>query len=339
MPTSAQIQYIQQRAQALGLDPRAVLAIAGHEGLSGGIGDGGHAFGPWQMNNAGGVLTGKFAGQTPQQINQWAWSNQGIDSALGQIAGVARGLKGSQAIQAITTRFERPANPGAEIADANARYGKTPGVTLTSPGLGRNVLTQPGGGNVISAGGGPQRQALLQQVMGGRVDFNSNQVQTPNLLAISQLRQMNSTGATGSIPHVSTAVAAAAVTGGSATGQAIAKTALSQLGQPYQYGGLAKLGHPTDCSGLLQAAAAAHGVNISRTTYTQWKEGRAVPTNALQAGDAVFFKGSDSKGNLPGHVGIYIGGGKFVEDPHTGATVTISTLAGRSDYVGARRFV
>jgi cell wall-associated NlpC family hydrolase len=175
--------------------------------------------------------------------------------------------------------------------------------------------------------------------MGQRVDFNSNQIQTPNLLAITQLRQMDATGQVGSIPHVSTQVAAAAVTGGSPTGQAIAKTALSQLGQPYQYGGQAKLGHPTDCSGLLQAAAAAHGINIPRTTYTQWQTGKAVPTNALQPGDAVFFKGSDARGNLPGHVGIYIGGGKFVEDPHTGATVTISTLAGRSDYVGARRYV
>jgi cell wall-associated NlpC family hydrolase len=337
MASAAQIQYIQQRAQALGLDPRAVLAIAGHEGLSGGIGDGGHAFGPFQENNAGGVLTGKFQGQTPQQINQWAWSNQGIDSALGQIAGVARGLKGEQAIRAITTRFERPANPGAEISDALAHYGQSGQVGLSSaPAKAGGGVVPPG---MFNAGGGASRQQLVSMLAGQRVDFNSNQVQTPNLVAISQLRQMDATGSTGSIPHASTAVAAAAVSGGSQLGQSIAKTALSQLGQPYQYGGQAQLGHPTDCSGLLQAAAAAHGISIPRTTYDQWKTGKSVPTNALQSGDAVFFKGSDPRGNLPGHVGIYIGGGKFVEDPHTGASVTISTLAGRSDYVGARRFV
>lgn len=105
------------------IDPRAELAIAAHEGLSGGIGDGGHAFGPNQLNNAGGVLTGKFAGQTPAQINQWAWSPAGIDYALQGIAKAAGGLKGLPAIQAITTRFERPANPQAEIADAAHHYG------------------------------------------------------------------------------------------------------------------------------------------------------------------------------------------------------------------------
>jgi len=35
---------------------------------------------------------------------------------------------------------------------------------------------------------------------------------------------------------------------------------------------------------------------------------------------------------------MYIGGGKFIEAPHTGADVRVSTLAGRSDYVGARRY-
>lgn len=341
MASPQQIQYIQQRATALGLDPQAVLAIAGHEGLSGGIGDGGHAFGPWQMNNAGGVLTGKFQGMTPQQINQWAWSNQGIDSALGQIAGVARGLKGSAAINAITTKFERPANPAAEIADANSRYGQFAGGGAT-PVAPSQAPSKSGAGSVGANGlisGSPARQQLLSQLMGQKVDFSSNQIQTPNLLAISQLRQMDAQGTTGSIPHASTAVAAAAVTGGSQVGQSIAKTALSQLGQPYQYGGLAKLGHPTDCSGLVQAAMAAHGISIPRTTYDQWQTGKAVPTNALQSGDLVFFKGSDARGNLPGHVGLYIGGGKFIEDPHTGATVTISTLAGRSDYVGARRYI
>lgn len=115
----------------------------------------------------------------------------------------------------------------------------------------------------------------------------------------------------------------------------IAKTALTQIGQPYQYGGPAKLGTPTDCSGLLQASARANGVNIGRTTYEQWKEGVNVPLNQLQQGDAVFF---DMTSAGPGHVGIYIGNGQIVEDPHTGATVHISELAGRGA-VGARRYV
>lgn len=105
------------------IDPQAELAITEHEGLSGGIGDGGHAFGPNQLNNAGGVLTGKFSGLSPEAINQWAWSPQGLDYALSGVGKAAGGLHGLPAIEAIATKFERPANPGAEIQDAAHHYG------------------------------------------------------------------------------------------------------------------------------------------------------------------------------------------------------------------------
>lgn len=108
------------------------------------------------------------------------------------------------------------------------------------------------------------------------------------------------------------------------------------LGDPYVWGG-AKPG-AFDCSGLLQYVWGKLGVNIPRTTYDQFRAGRAVGRNQLRPGDAVFFRGSDARGNLPGHVGMYIGGGKFIEAPHTGAVVRVASLAGRRDYAGARRY-
>lgn len=108
------------------LDPRAALAVFGTEGLSGGIGDGGHAFGPAQLNNAGGVITGKFAGQSPEQINQWAWSPAGIDYALAGINRVAAGLHGQAAINAIVSQFERPQDIPREITRATQNYGGLP---------------------------------------------------------------------------------------------------------------------------------------------------------------------------------------------------------------------
>jgi cell wall-associated NlpC family hydrolase len=108
------------------------------------------------------------------------------------------------------------------------------------------------------------------------------------------------------------------------------------LGIPYVWGGTTTKGF--DCSGLLQYAWKQAGVDIPRTTYEQFKAGTPVAKNQLQQGDAVFFKGSDSMNGLPGHVGIYIGNGKFIEAPRTGLNVRISSLAGRSDYQGARRF-
>jgi hypothetical protein len=105
-----------------GLDPRAVLAVAAHEGLGGGIGDNGTSFGPFQLHY-GGAFPSSAPHATPQQAQAWASSPQGIDYALGRINSVAGGLKGVPAIQAISSRFERPANVGAEVADAAARYG------------------------------------------------------------------------------------------------------------------------------------------------------------------------------------------------------------------------
>jgi cell wall-associated NlpC family hydrolase len=108
------------------------------------------------------------------------------------------------------------------------------------------------------------------------------------------------------------------------------------LGTPYQWGGA----HPGgfDCSGLVQFVNSKVGISTPRTTYAQWDAGTPVGKKGLQPGDAVFFTGSDPMNGKPGHEGMYIGNGKFVEAPHTGARVQVSTLAGRKDYVGARRF-
>jgi cell wall-associated NlpC family hydrolase len=117
---------------------------------------------------------------------------------------------------------------------------------------------------------------------------------------------------------------------------AVVETAKTQLGIPYQWGGEAKLGSPTDCSGLLQAVLAKYGIDIPRVTYDQFKAGRAVSREDLQPGDAVFF---DMGSRGPEHVGIYIGGNRMIEDPHTGAAVRVSDLSGRSDFAGARRYL
>lgn len=135
-------------------------------------------------------------------------------------------------------------------------------------------------------------------------------------------------------------VAAASPKIPSVKGRAAVTLATHLLGVPYAWGGESLKGF--DCSGLLQYVWAKQGVNIPRTTYDQFKAGTAVAPNALRPGDAVFFKGSDSEvvngETLPGHVGIYIGGGKFIEAPKTGSDVRISSLKGRNDFMGARRY-
>ncbi|MDR8407676.1 C40 family peptidase [Nonomuraea sp. 3-1Str] len=76
-----------------------------------------------------------------------------------------------------------------------------------------------------------------------------------------------------------------------------------------------------DCSGLTQAAWRTAGVELPRTTYTQWAwgAGRRVSLDALQPGDLLFSKGL-------GHMGMYVGNGKMVHAPQTGDVIKVSDL-------------
>ena len=73
-------------------------------------------------------------------------------------------------------------------------------------------------------------------------------------------------------------------------------------------------------------------LSVMRDSYGQFGTGRRVPRAALRPGDLVFFDGA-------GHVGIYVGAGRFVHAPHTGTVVRVSRLDGAfgSGYDGARR--
>jgi hypothetical protein len=104
------------------------------------------------------------------------------------------------------------------------------------------------------------------------------------------------------------------------------------LGVKYTWGGTTVAGG-FDCSGLVQTVWKQLGVQVPRTSQEQWRAGQAVSGDP-RPGDAVFFGSADA----PHHEGLYVGNGKFIEAPHTGAVVRLSDLAGRSDYVGARRF-
>jgi cell wall-associated NlpC family hydrolase len=117
--------------------------------------------------------------------------------------------------------------------------------------------------------------------------------------------------------------------------------AVQYLGVPYQWGG-ARPKTGFDCSGLVQYVFAQLGVPLVHYAAAQWHSpgGVWVPPDRLQAGDLVFFIGSDGTRKAPGHVGIYVGDGYLIDAPHTGAFVRIDSLNERklaNQYVGARR--
>jgi cell wall-associated NlpC family hydrolase len=111
---------------------------------------------------------------------------------------------------------------------------------------------------------------------------------------------------------------------GSGTGQQVVDIAKQWLGTPYVYGG----NDPEkgiDCSGLVQQAYKRVGIDLPRVTYDQVNQGEAV--NGIEnakPGDLIFCTGDGGRKN--GHVGIFMGDGKWIEAPYTGAQVRIADI-------------
>ena len=112
--------------------------------------------------------------------------------------------------------------------------------------------------------------------------------------------------------------------------------ALDQIGTPYVWGAETP-GVGFDCSGLTQAAYAAAGIRIPRTSTAQWTTIPHVPVGDLEPGDLVFFEPGELSPGLPGHVGIYIGDGEMLDAPHAGTDVQIDALSDWPAPTGAAR--
>jgi peptidoglycan DL-endopeptidase CwlO len=132
----------------------------------------------------------------------------------------------------------------------------------------------------------------------------------------------------GGVSSVGGATAAIPAPSSGATGAVAA--AIGELGVPYVPGGASPSGF--DCSGLVSWAYAQAGhPGLPHFSGALWNAGTRIPSASdLAPGDLVFFNNLD-------HVGMYIGGGEFVEAPHSGDVVKISNLSDRSDYLGGVR--
>lgn len=121
--------------------------------------------------------------------------------------------------------------------------------------------------------------------------------------------------------------------GGSSKVDEIIRNAQSLIGIPYVFGGTTTKGF--DCSGFTQYVYKGSGIELPRTSYTQYGSGAAVKKDQLQSGDLVFFSTYDQGAS---HVGIYIGGGSFIHAASAGIKITsLSDSYYSSRYIGARR--
>ncbi|MDD3608792.1 MAG: C40 family peptidase [Halothiobacillaceae bacterium] len=111
--------------------------------------------------------------------------------------------------------------------------------------------------------------------------------------------------------------------------------ALAQRGRPYRNGGDTPAGF--DCSGLVSYAYGNAGYTLPRSASDQFNATRRVPKGKLEVGDLVFFK---LRGSRISHVGIFLGGDKFLHAPSSGKRVEVARMSDpywHKRYVGAGR--
>ncbi len=123
----------------------------------------------------------------------------------------------------------------------------------------------------------------------------------------------------------------------SAIASQIVDTAKRYLYLPYKSGG--EIGdEATDCSGFVKRTFGYFGIKLPRSAREQWKEGFSV--TELHEGDLVFFA---TYASYPSHVGIYIGGDRFIHSSsYRSGGVRIDSMDSpyyHQRYLGARRVV
>jgi hypothetical protein len=118
----------------------------------------------------------------------------------------------------------------------------------------------------------------------------------------------------------------------------LVQTAHQFVGTPYRWGGAsAETGF--DCSGLTMTVYRLNGLNLPRSARSQFRAGRAVSRHSLQQGDLVFF--ATGRKTRISHVGIFIGGGRFIHAPGRGKRIRTAGLNNsyfKGRYRGARRY-
>ncbi len=100
--------------------------------------------------------------------------------------------------------------------------------------------------------------------------------------------------------------------------------AKAQLGKPYVW---AAAGPGSfDCSGLTMQAWGRGGKSLPHYSVAQFAQSTRVSMADARPGDLLFWSNNASPSGIH-HVALYLGGGQFIEAPHTGAYVRYNSIS------------
>lgn len=205
---------------------------------------------------------------------------------------------------------------GEEVGPPAAPFGRSP---LPAPQSGAS----PG-----SATADWSRNVLLDVAAGKRIDFTQILRDLPDLQAAE--REARQTG--GQVIPPRDWWKDGAPSGDNPTAQKILAAAHAQIGKPYVWGGEELSEGGFDCSGLIDWAFRQAGIDLPGrlTTYSAMKLGKSVKGKGLRPGDMVISNGGK-------HMTMYVGNGRVIAAPHTGAVIRYQTLESLGDILDVRR--
>ena len=102
------------------------------------------------------------------------------------------------------------------------------------------------------------------------------------------------------------------------SGSAVAQIAQKYIGAPYKWGGTTPAGF--DCSGFVSYVLNEAGKSIGRLTAAGFYS-NSYKVSSPQPGDLIFFQGTTNNSGIT-HVGIYLGGDRFIAANSDGVSVS-----------------